>query len=67
MKLVIDSTKCVGCNMCDDISDGAMGTAYGKDGKGGLNPKADLADKNTLDGLKVAIEACPMQAIKLEK
>lgn len=53
--------------MCEDISEGAMSTDYGKDGKGGLNPKADLTDKKTLDNLKVAIEACPMQAIKLEE
>jgi len=67
MKLFVDPNKCVGCNMCEDISEGAMSTVYGKGGKGGLNPKADLTDKKTLDNLKIAIEACPMQAIKLEE
>lgn len=66
MKIFIDPNKCVGCNMCEDISEGAMGTAYGKNGKAGVNPKADLKNKKTLANLKIVAEACPMQAVKIE-
>lgn len=67
MKITVDKDKCIGCNMCGDISEGAMGTEYGENGSAGQNPKADLTDKKTLANLKIAIEACPVQAISLKK
>jgi ferredoxin len=66
MKIIVDSEKCIGCNMCGDISEGAMGTKFGKDGKAAQNPEADLTDRVVVANLKLAIETCPMQAISLE-
>jgi ferredoxin len=67
MKITVDINKCIGCNMCEDISDGAMGTKFGKDGKAGINPKADLTDHAVVSNLKLAAETCPMQAITIEE
>ena len=67
MKIIVDQDKCIGCNMCGDISEGAMGTEFGKVGKGGQNPQAELTNPKTLANLKIAVEACPVQAISLEK
>jgi ferredoxin len=66
MKIVVDPNKCISCNMCEDISDGAMGTKYGKEGISAQNPEADLTDRVVVANVKLAIETCPMQAIKLE-
>ena len=52
--------------MCEDISENAMGTKYGKDGKAAQNPDADLTDRVVVANLKLAEETCPMQAIKVE-
>lgn len=65
MKIVVDPDKCIGCNMCEDISEGAMGTKFGKDGKASQNPEADLTDRVVVANVKLAVETCPMQAIKL--
>jgi len=67
MKIVVDSNKCISCNVCEDISEGAMGTKFGRDGKAGQNPKTDLTDPKILEKVKLAIETCPMQTIKLEE
>jgi len=53
--------------MCDDISEGAMGTKFGKKGKAAQNPDADLTDRVVVANLKLAAQTCPMQAIKIEK
>jgi ferredoxin len=67
MKIIVDSSKCIGCNMCEDISEGAMGTKYGKDNKAAQNPEADMTDRVVVANLKLAVETCPMQAVKLEE
>jgi ferredoxin len=67
MKVVVDPNKCISCNMCEDISEGAMGTKYGKDGKAAQNPDADLTDRVVVANLKLAVETCPMQAITIEE
>lgn len=67
MKIIVDQDKCIGCYLCEDISQGAMGVKYGKDGKAAQNPLADLNDSKTLENVKIAIQACPMQAISLEE
>jgi ferredoxin len=67
MKIVVDQNKCIGCNMCEDISEGAIGTKYGKYGKAGQNPNADLTDRVVVANVKLAAETCPMQAIAIEE
>lgn len=53
--------------MCEDISEGAMGTKFGTDGKASLNPEADLTDRVVVANLKLACETCPMQSISIEE
>lgn len=67
MNITVDENKCIGCNMCEDISEGAISTKYGKDGKAGANPEADLTDRVVVANVKLAVETCPMQAIKIEE
>lgn len=67
MKIIVDSDKCISCNLCEDISEGAMGIKFGKEGKGGQNPKADLTDPKILEKVRLAVETCPIQAIMLEE
>ena len=52
--------------MCEEISEGAIGTKYGKNGKAGANPQSDLTDAKVVEKVKLAVETCPMQAISLE-
>ncbi len=52
--------------MCEDITEGAISTRYGKDGKAAQNPNADFSDQVVVANVKIAIESCPMQAIKLK-
>ena len=67
MKIIVDKDVCIGCNMCGDITDGLMGTEYGKTGLAAAqNPKADLSNPKNLSKVKVAIEACPVHGIKLK-
>jgi ferredoxin len=67
MKITIDEGKCIGCNMCEDISEGALGTKYGKNGVSGLNPEADTSDRVVVANIKLAAETCPVQAVKVEE
>lgn len=67
MKILIDPDKCIGCNMCKDISEGAVGVEYGITGKATQNPDADLSDRVVVANIKLAAETCPMQAIKIEE
>ena len=67
MKIVVDKNKCIGCNICEDISEGAMGVEFGKNGKAAQNPEADLTDRVVVENVKLAIETCPTQAISLKK
>ena len=53
--------------MCGDISEGAVGTVFGKDGKAGLNPSADLKNPQVVENIKLAAETCPMLAITVEE
>ena len=66
MKIIVDTEKCIGCNMCEDITGGAVGTSFGKDNKAAQNLEADLTDRVVVANVKLAVEACPMQAIILE-
>ena len=67
MNITVDENKCIGCNMCEDISEGAIGTKFGKDGKAAQNPEADLSDRVVVANCKLAAETCPMQAITVEE
>lgn len=66
MKIIVDKNKCIGCNMCEDISEGAMGTKYGSDGKAGINPETNLEEKKVIEDVKLAAETCPMRAVTFE-
>ena len=68
MKITVDQEKCIGCNMCEDISDGVVATKYSKTGATAIiNPKADLEDKAVIANIRLAAETCPMQAITIEE
>lgn len=67
MKIVVDKEKCIGCSLCDDISENAMGTQFGEEGKALQNPDADLTDRVVVANVKMAIEVCPTQAIALDE
>lgn len=67
MKITVDKSKCIGCNMCEDVSEDAMGTKYGTDGKAGPNPEADMKNSVVIENVKLAAETCPMQAITVEE
>ncbi len=54
------------CNMCEDLSEGAIGVKFGSNGKAGVNPEAKLDNKDISEAIELAAEACPMQAIKVE-
>jgi len=64
MKVIINKTKCIGCFACEDVSDGLFKV---KNGTGTIDPKADLNDPKIQKKIKLAMEACPMQAIKIKK
>lgn len=67
MKIVVDSKKCIGCSLCEDITEGAMGTSFGKNGKASANPSTDLKNKKVVENVELAIESCPVQAISLKE
>lgn len=67
MKITVDQDKCIGCNMCEDISEGAVGCKYGVDGRAGVNPEIDLTDRVVVANVKLAAETCPVQGIKVEE
>lgn len=66
MKIIVDPDVCIGCDMCKDVSEGAIGTEYGKGGKAAVNPDANMADKAVAANAKVAAESCPVQAITIK-
>lgn len=53
--------------MCEDISEGNVGTKFGKDGKAEVNPEADMKKDEVQEVVLLAAEVCPMQAIEIEK
>lgn len=53
--------------MCEDISEGVIGTKFGSDGKASVDPKADFTDRVVVANVKLSAETCPMQAIKVEE
>ena len=63
-KVLIDKDKCIGCFSCEDVSGGIIKV---KDGLGTVNPKADLNDSKVQEKIRLAVESCPMQAIKVIK
>ncbi len=67
MKIIIDQDKCIGCNMCEDVSEGEIGLKFGKDGRAGANPKADLTDRVVVANVKLAAETCPVQGISIQE
>jgi ferredoxin len=67
MKINIDQDKCIGCSMCEDISEDALGPKFGTDGKAVMNPEADLTDRVVVANCKMAAETCPMRAITIEE
>jgi len=67
MKITVDKNKCIGCNICFELSEGTIGTKFGTDRKAGVNPESDLNKKEIIEAVKIAAEACPMQAIEIEE
>ncbi len=67
MKITIDQDKCIGCNICEEISEEAISCKYGKDGRAGVNPEIDLTDRVVVANVKLTAEACPVQGIEVEE
>lgn len=67
MKVTVDKNKCIGCNLCFDVSEGTIGVPFGTDGKAGVDPKADFSKKEVVEAAKLAAETCPTQAITIEE
>ena len=63
----MDQEKCIGCGLCDEISEGAMGIKFGRDEKAEQNPEVDFTDRVVVANVKLAIETCPTQAITLKE
>lgn len=63
-KVTIDKNKCIGCFACEDATNGLFKVV---DGTATINPKTDLKDPKIQEKIKLAIEVCPMQAIKTVK
>jgi ferredoxin len=59
-KVTVDKNKCIGCFACEDATDGLFKVV---DGIAKLDPKADLKNLAVQEKIKLAMEACPMQAI----
>ena len=57
----VDKNKCISCFACEDATDGLFKVV---DGLARLDPKADLKDPKVQEKIKLAIEVCPVQAIK---
>ncbi len=53
--------------MCHDVTEGVIGVDFGKNGKAGVNPQADLGNLEVQEKIKLAAEMCPMQAIEIEE
>lgn len=64
MKVTVNKNKCIGCFACEDISGGLFKVI---NGIARIDPKADLKDPKIQKKIKLALESCPMQAIKVVK
>jgi ferredoxin len=63
-KVTIGKDKCIGCFACEDITGGLFKVV---NGIAQFDSKADLKDPKVQKKIKLAMDACPMQAIKIEK
>lgn len=63
-KTTVNKNKCIGCFACEDATDGLFKVV---NGVAKLDPKADLKDSKVQEKIKLAIEVCPVQAIKSSK
>lgn len=64
MKVIVDQEKCEGCGLCRDITEGLFTL---KNGKATTTSKLDLSKKSHQDSVKLASQACPQQAIEIQK
>lgn len=64
MKVTVDRKKCEGCGLCRDITEGLFEL---KGNKAQTTTKLDLTKNSHKSSVKLAAEACPQQAIKIEK
>ena len=60
----VDKNKCIGCFACEDVTNGLFKV---ENGLATIDPKADLTDPKIQKKIKLAMEVCPMQAIKAKK
>ena len=58
--VMVNKNKCIGCFACEDATNGLFKVI---NGIARIDPKADLKDPKIQEKIKLAIEACPVQAI----
>lgn len=63
MKVTIDSKKCVLCGACEVLTHGVIISNGEKPAY--LNPKANLKDPQTQENIKMAVDTCPQNAIRI--
>lgn len=66
MKISVDANKCIGCGLCESLSEGAIvlnSDTYKAEPKEGF----DLSSQPSQAAVKTAEESCPVQAIKVEE
>ena len=64
MKVTINTNLCIGCGMCEGLSNGAINASSGKTV---VNPSADVKNVDVQEAIKLAASACPVQAIIVEE
>ena len=63
-KVTVDRKKCIMCNLCIDMVPEVFEE---KGGKSAVKENVDLSNKEVLESVKMAVEACAVQAIKLDE
>lgn len=64
MKVKVDQSKCIGCGVCVDVAEKVFEM---KDGTSSPITTADMSSPENMEGVKMACEVCPIQAITMEE
>lgn len=62
-RLKIDRKQCIFCNLCNEVAEEAFCI---KGNKSAVKDNVNLDDPDILGKVKLAIEACPVQAISMD-
>lgn len=61
MKIIADRTRCAGHGMCEALAPNLF--RVGDDGI--VEPSADAVDDNDRDLIQLAVDSCPVEALRL--